>query len=465
MNTLAIDLHLHSRFSRAVSQSMIIPNLYLYGRMKGLNVMSVSDFTHPVWFREISTQLEEVQAGVYRYKKYQEVEDANGAVFTKKFLGPYFVLTTELSCIYSEFGKGRRVHVIVCVPSLEVVAKINKEFLSRGFNLLADGRPILGISLRNLAELLFEIDSKIAIIPAHVWTPWFGMYGSKSGYDSLSEAFGEYAKYIFAIESGLSSDPAMNWQIRELDSRSIVSFSDAHSLQKMGREATILRKRQNGISNSKFPISNKIKLEDITYGNILNALVKGKERVFELAYTIEYYPEEGKYHYTGHRNCGVSLSPTETKERGTVCPVCGKALTVGVLHRIEELTSRNPSFTYREDSNNVVWITDKQKNKEFVNLVPLTEILAETFAVGVGTQKVKRAYDQLISSLGPELEILLNSSLQEIKNVAGEKAAQAILKVRKRDIEISPGFDGEYGKVAIWDEGAEKESGGQIGLL
>jgi uncharacterized protein (TIGR00375 family) len=425
--------------------------------MKGLNVMTVSDFTHPVWFREISTQLEEVQPGVYRYKKYREVEEANAALFKREFIGPYFVLTTELSCMYSEFGRGRRVHVIVCAPGLEVVAKINKEFLKRGFNLLADGRPILGISLRNLAELLFEIDPTIAIIPAHAWTPWFGIYGSKSGYDSLLEAFGEYAKYIFAIESGLSSDPAMNWQIRELDTRSIVSFSDAHSLPKMGREATALRLKHG---------KSKIKQEDITYRNILNALVKGKERVFELAYTIEYYPEEGKYHYTGHRKCGVSFNPSETKNKGTVCPVCGKELTVGVLHRLEELAKREPAFTYKEDENNVVWIADKRNKLSFVNLVPLPEILAETLSVGVGTQKVRSLYDQMIAVMGSELDILLRSSVIDIKNIAGEKVAKSITKVRKRDIEISPGFDGEYGKVSIWDDEEEKYSSEeQLGFL
>ncbi|HRN96545.1 MAG TPA: endonuclease Q family protein [Candidatus Levybacteria bacterium] len=448
MNTLVVDLHLHSRFSRAVSSSITIHNLYLWGKMKGIHVLSVSDVTHPIWLQEIEVQLIEQQDGVYTLKETEKMSEFIQNDHTRNVIDPCFILTTELSLIYSEFGKGRRVHVIVCFPDLAVVKKANKIFVNHGFNLTSDGRPILGISLRNLCELLLSVDPRIVIIPAHAWTPWFGVYGSKSGYDSLSDAFGEYETHIFAIESGLSSDPRMNWQIEELTHRSIVSFSDAHSLSKIGREATVLKYKRK---------EERMKREDLTYKNIINGLKKGGDSPFELAYTIEYYPEEGKYHYTGHRVCGVALSPEQTHVQGTVCPVCGRELTVGVLHQIENLKKQTTiSVTNHTDTHGVVWQKGSTGEK-FVNLVPLLEIIAETVEVGVNSKKVKTLYSQMITALGPELYILLESSLESITRIAGERIAQAIDKVRRRDIVIQPGFDGEYGKVRIWEEDTSVE--------
>lgn len=453
MNELVIDLHLHSRFSRAVSQKMNLTNMFLWGRMKGLNLLSVSDFTHPVWLREARSQLAEVNFGIYKLKNEKELIKELPQATKNDHLSTYFMLSTEVSSIYSEGGQVRRIHNLIFAPNLETVDKINKEFLKRGFNLSSDGRPILGISSKNLMELLLSIDNKIALIPCHIWTPWFSLYGSKSGYDAIEDCFGKYAKRIFAVETGLSSDPTMNWRINELENRSIVSFSDAHSMQKMGREATVLHKVQNG--NSKLEtLNSKIEEKDITYDNIMNALVPGRERVFKIGYTIEFYPEEGKYHYTGHRNCNIVQTPSETKKNGDKCPVCGQGLTVGVMHRVEDLAD-TPEKNYVEDKdeNGVVWMSAKSGNRpKYVNLVPLLEILSESLRAGVGTQTVEGMFKKLLTDLGTEHEILLRSSLKDIESIAGYRVAEGIEKVRSRNIHIVPGYDNTYGIVEIWDD-------------
>jgi len=445
---LVLDLHIHSRFSRAVSPKMNLTNMYLWGRKKGINVLSVTDFTHPVWLKEAKAALEEVNSGVYKLKNEANVEAELGELSKKQSLGPYFILSTEISCIYTERGVPHRIHNLIFAPSFEVVDKINKELINRGFNIYSDGRPILGLSAHDLAQMLFAIDKKIAIIPCHVWTPWFSLYGSRSGYDKIVDCFGEYSKYIFAVETGLSSDPMMNWRIGELKNRSIVSFSDAHSMAKMGREATVI-KPKNG---------KKINKADITYDNILNSFVRGKERVFEIAYTIEFYPEEGKYHYTGHRNCGVTYSPDEDKNKGTKCPKCARPLTVGVMHRVEDLATSDAKFRPEQDEFGVAWIKDTSGTRPpYVSLVPLLEILSECLKSGVASQKVETMYESLINHFGSEHEVLFRVPVDEIRSLVGEKIAKGIQKVRSRDIKIVPGFDGEYGKVSIWNDAQEAE--------
>ncbi len=445
---LVLDLHIHSRFSRAVSQRMNLQNMYIWGRKKGINILSVADFTHPIWIREAKSQLEEINPGIYRLKDLNGVNQELGELSVKEFLGPYFMLSTEVSAIYTEEGVPHRIHNLIFSPNFETAEKINAALLKMGINLSSDGRPILGISTKALAQVLFEIDRKIAIIPCHAWTPWFSLYGSRSGYDRIQDCFGEYTKYIFAIETGLSSDPVMNWRINELNTRSVVSFSDAHSMQKMGREATIIVPTSGG----------KIKNEDITYDNILNSFVRGRERTFKIGYTIEFYPEEGKYHYTGHRNCGISYSPDDDRNKGTICPVCKRPLTVGVMHRVEELANTPESFRPRKDEFGVVWMEDpKSVRPPYVSLVPLLEILSEALHSGIATDKVMTVFDRLVNHFGSEHEVLFRVSLQDIRNVAGDRIAAGIEKVRSRNIKIVPGFDGEYGKVAIWDEAEEAE--------
>ncbi|MBU1127094.1 MAG: endonuclease Q family protein [Patescibacteria group bacterium] len=402
--SLIADLHFHSKYSRAVSKNMIIEEMSAWARIKGIDLLAIPDWTHSLWMREVKTQVVETNQGTFSLK-----EDKKG---TK------FLLSTEISSIYSQDGKTRRIHNLVLSPSFSISEKISKELLKRGANLSSDGRPIIGLSAIELADLVFSISKKAMIIPAHIWTPWFSLFGSRSGFDSLKECFGKFEDQIFAVETGLSSDPAMNWRVKELDRRAILSFSDAHSPSKIGREATCF----------------DLKKEDLAYDNLTRAIKTNK-----IDYTIEFYPEEGKYHFTGHRKCNLVQSPEETKRLGAVCPVCGKALTVGVMHRVEELSSRPEGF--------------KPKNRPaFKMTVPLAEILSEVLEVGPTSKKVNNEYFRLINELGPEFKILLEIDLKEIRKIAGEKLAEAIKKVRESSIVVNPGYDGVFGKVAIWGE-------------
>jgi PHP family Zn ribbon phosphoesterase len=433
---------------------MNLANMYIWGRKKGINILSVADFTHPIWFREARSLLEETGSGIYKLRDTKQADQELGELAGKEFLGPYFMLSTEVSAIYSDNGGPHRIHNLIFAPSFEVAEKINSTLLKMGINLGSDGRPILGLSSKVLAQVLFEIDRKIAIIPCHIWTPWFSLYGSRSGYDRIGDCFGEFAKYIFAVETGLSSDPSMNWRINELETRSIVSFSDAHSMQKMGREATVLKtKNDERITNN-----------EITYDNILNSFVRGNERVFKIAYTIEFYPEEGKYHYTGHRLCKISYSPDEDRSKGTTCPVCHKPLTVGVMNRVEELANVVANnFKPRQDQFGVTWMSPsgpealQGRRPPYVSLVPLLEILSESLHAGTATATVLTVFDRLVNHFGSEHEVLFRVALAEIRNVAGDRVAQGVERVRARNIKIEPGFDGEYGKVAIWSNEEETE--------
>jgi len=418
------DLHLHSKYSRAVSPQMELRTMAEWGEKKGIDLLATSDWTHPVWFKEIESLLEEDGEGVFKLK--------NSKSKTR------FVLSTEISNIYTQGGRGRRVHTVFIAPSLQVVDRINSELKKRGGNLLSDGRPILGLSVQDMCEVVWGIDERVIVMPAHIWTPWFSMFGSKSGFDSMEECFGKYADRITAIETGLSSDPAMNWRIKELDTRAIVSSSDAHSPKKMGREVTVF----------------DFKDKEISFGGLRQAMTKAGGNKGKITYTVEFHPEEGKYHYTGHRNCGVCQSPQETREKGTSCHVCGKPLTVGVMHRVEELTGegREIEAVKKESQTGVAGYyhpTDKQR-PPYVMLVPLQEILAEALEIGVASQKVEMMYEQLIVKLGGEFKVLLKSSLEEIKGVAGDRVAEALAKVRKGNIVVKPGYDGVFGEVKIW---------------
>ncbi len=402
---IVVDLHLHSKYSRAVSGRMMIPQMAEWGKRKGIDLLTTSDWTHPLWLKELKVDLKEIGEGIYASKA-----------------GGKFILGTEISSIYSQGGKGRRIHNLVFAPNFETVEKINAELNRRGCNLMADGRPIIGISSRDLAELVLGIDENCLIVPSHIWTPWFSLFGSKSGFDSLEECFQDMSKYIYAIETGLSSSPDMNWRIKELDSRSILSFSDAHSPEKMGREATVFE-----IGDTK----------TLRYVDIRQAIIKGA-----IASTIEFYPEEGKYHYTGHRNCGIVQSPEETKKLGATCSVCGKKLTIGVMHRVEQLASRPAGY-------------QPEERPPYKMLVPLMEILSESLEVGVASQKVKLEYDKLIKNFGSDFEILLRTKPEEIAKVADAKVAEAIVRVRSGELHIEPGHDGVFGKVKIWPVSTE----------
>lgn len=414
------DLHLHSKYSRAVSPQMTLPVMADFAVKKGINILTTGDFTHPLWFREISTQLEESGEGVYQVKGNNKLT---------------YILTVEVSSIYSQGGKTRRIHSLIFTPNIETAGKINQELMRRGANLSSDGRPIIGLSAKQLLQLILEVDERCFLIPCHVWTPWFSLYGSMSGFDSIEECFEDLSDHIYGIETGLSSDPLMNWRIEELKSRSILSFSDSHSPMKMGREATIFDLSEVSFSAIREAISNPF---------------LGKKTSNRISATFEFYPEEGKYHFTGHRNCKVIQSPQDSRRDGIICPVCKRPLTVGVMHRVEDLATLPEKFGTMIDDFGVHWITDpEKKHPPFVKLVPLNEIIAEVSGLPTTSVKVKEMFDKMCEELGSEISILLKTKISDIERIAGPKISQGVEKVRSGDIEIKPGFDGEYGIVKI----------------
>ena len=451
------DLEVHSKYARAVSPQMTTPNIAFWAEKKGIGLVGTGDFTHPLWLRELEANLEEAGAGVYKLK----------SPVTSHQSQVTFLLTSEVSCIYSLNGKGRRVHIMVYLPDFASVKKFNKELIGRGANLFSDGRPIIGLTLSQVVEIALNVEPKAIIIPAHVWTPWFGFYGQMSGFDSLEEAFGKLSANICAIETGMSSDPAMNWRIEELSNRNIVSFGDAHSLQKLGREATVFELTElsyenvrKAIQGEKLVVGNELGGEDEGESlNTHNSPLTTRPRTHShphISFTIEFYPEEGKYHYTGHRKCKVVYSPNEARKMGMICPVCGKSLTAGVMSRVETLASHDVETQSDFDKYGVRWIKDKEdKRPAYVMLVPLIEIISEALGVGIGSQQVATVYDQLVNSFESEFKILLKTSNKDLKNVANPKIIEGIEKVRSGDIVIEPGYDGVFGKVKIWKESEE----------
>ncbi len=417
---LVADLHLHSKYSRAVSPRMVIPEIAKWAKKKGIDLVGTGDFTHLLWFKELRENLEE-ENRILKVKG----DRGNGGDEENKGKEVKFLLTTEISSIFTQGGKGRRIHALVFAPSFDVVEKINEKLRSRGVNLLSDGRPITGLSVKNLAEIVWSGSSECLVIPAHIWTPWFGTYGDKGGFNSLEEAYGNLAKNIFAIETGHSSDPQMNWRIAELDNRAILSFSDAHSPEKMSRELTVLETPD---------------IKVLRYEDIKRAIMERK-----IKYTVEFYPEEGKYHYTGHRKCGIKQTPEETKKTGETCPVCGKPLTVGVMHRVEELATRSAEEVEGEKikiGNGVLGIKFIGR-PPFIRSVPLMEILAESLGTGFSSEKVLQEYEHLIEKFGSELEILLNVGLEELAKSAGEKIAEGVPEEVVKNRQVIEAYLGE----------------------
>lgn len=441
------DLQLHSKYSRAVSHQMTIPFIDQWAKKKGIGLVATGDWTHPLWIREIQANLTELGTGILVLKGQED--DASA---------PRFLLATEISSIYSQAGKLRRVHTLIWVPTISSALKIIETMRRRGCNLGSDGRPIVGLSCINLAELVLSIEPTALLIPAHAWTPWFSVYGSLGGFDSLDEAFGPFVKNIYAIETGLSSNPSMNWRITELDHRSIVSFSDAHSGPKLGREATVF----------------EIPGDTLSYQSIYDAVKHSSLQPSSfglhpsISYTIEFYPEEGKYHFTGHRNCGISWGPEETKTKGTTCPACHKPLTQGVMQRVEELAGRDEASLRLEsgvwsqeygmtEAVRIVRSSAFPSRPAFVMLVPLQEIIAEAVESTPTSQRVQSIYDTLVTELGGEFSVLLQQPVSAIAHHAGEKVSDGIDRVRRGVITIDPGYDGVFGKVKIWSEEQEKQ--------
>lgn len=420
------DLQLHSKYSRAVSPNMVLPEIFAWTKRKGMGLVATGDWTHPLWMREIKANLEELGNGLLKLK-------------TATSDDPLFLLATEVSCIYSQGGRGRRIHTLIWVPTLDSADKINKEMTKQGCNLMSDGRPIIGLTSIQVAELVLTIEPHAMIIPAHAWTPWFSVFGSMSGFDSLEEAYGKFAKDVYAVETGLSSSPAMNWRIKELDTRSIVSFSDAHSGPKLGRESTVF-----DIPDGK-----------LNYTAIENAIKQ--KGVSQIAYTIEFYPEEGKYHWSGHRACNIRWGPKEIEKNGTTCPVCGKPLTQGVEQRVGELAGRSEEdLKLTKTKMGMIASGAFPKRPPFVMLVPLQEIISECLGSPVASPKVQTPYRQLTDALGGEFSVLLKAVHADIAKIAGERVAVGVEKVRTGDIVIDPGYDGVFGVVKLWRDGKEK---------
>ena len=401
--TYVADLHLHSRYAIGTSNKLTFENLARWARIKGIDLLASADFTHPAWFEETRATLHDDGDGLFTYD------------------GARFVLGTELSCVAEQGGRSRRVHMLAFAPSIEAVVRINGALALKG-RLDGDGRPTLRMTPRELVLTLLDIDGRCLVIPAHAWTPWYGIYGSKSGFDSLEECFGDVAEHVYAIETGLSSDPAMNWRIPELDKRSIVSFSDAHSPQKMGRELTVFE-------------------GELTYDGLAEAL-----RSQSIAYTVEFFPEEGKYHHSGHRKCGVSYTPAEVAANGRRCPKCGRPLTLGVMQRVDELAAREAASRLDEDG----FVRSDNGRPPYKNLVALSGILSEALDVGGNTKRVRTEYDRLVSELGSELSVLMDAPVTDVASISGEKIAEGIARVRAGDISIEPGYDGLYGTVKVW---------------
>ncbi len=420
--SLISDLHIHSRFSRATSKQMNLQSIAYWASIKGIGLMGTGDFTHPQWFQELADELELSENGLYRLREpVDTLPDTCSAEV-------YFVPTAEISCIYSKGGRTRKIHILLIMPTLEDVAVFNTR-LDRLGNITSDGRPILGLDAKVLASLALEISDRALVIPAHAWTPHFSVFGSVSGFDSLEECFEELTEYIYAIETGLSSDPPMNWMLSALDSILLVSNSDAHSPLKIGREANVLS----------IEPSYQALYDSIKYG-------KGFEG------TIEFFPEEGKYHFDGHRACNVCLSPEETMKNGSRCPVCGKKLTLGVAHRVFELADRQPGER-------------PERAKPFISLIPLQEIISEATGVGVNSKKVQQLYMKMIMELGPEFYILNDVPVDEIERSAGTEIAEGIRRMREGRVNIRPGFDGEFGKIKLFEEPERYELKGQIALF
>jgi uncharacterized protein (TIGR00375 family) len=422
------DLHIHSPYSRATSPESTLIGLAGWARVKGIQVIGTGDFTHPGWFSTQKEQLEPAEPGLFKLK--------NEAAIVSPLVGVIpsgtpvrFLLSAEISCIYKRHGVVRKVHNLLYVPDFASAERLNIRLAGIG-NITSDGRPILGLDSRDLLEILLELAPEGFLVPAHIWTPWFSLFGSRSGFDRIEDCFDDLTPHIFALETGLSSDPDMNRLISALDRFSLLSNSDCHSPSKLGREANLFS-------------------TGLDYFSLRDALRSSKRDTFRA--TVEFFPEEGKYHADGHRNCNVCLEPAETRRLGLICPVCGKPLTVGVYHRVMELADREQPL-YRDDSPQVF------------SLIPLPEVLAEIVGTGPASKAVTEQYRHCIARFGSEFNLLLHTSLEEI-STESEVLGEALARMRGGRVIRQPGFDGEYGVIHVFDHGEVAQLAGQHGLF
>ncbi len=426
------DLHIHSKFSRATSRDMVLDTLAYWAKAKGIRLLATGDFTHPEWLFLMKEKLQPAGNGFLRFRngiKPPESDHLKGISLSPSDVS--FILTTELSFIYSKAGKVRKIHVMVLAPDFESVERINSRLSGVG-NLRSDGRPILGMDVKLFCRMIADTCPRCVVIPSHIWTPWFSLFGANSGFNSIEECFEEMTPMIFALETGLSSDPAMNWRLSALDRFALVSNSDAHSPAKIGREANVFD-------------------TEFSYRGLLDALrTKSPEKFL---YTIEFFPEEGKYHFDGHRKCGVVQSPQESRRKAGLCPKCGKALTVGVLHRVEELADREKP-------------EDFPGRIPFRNLIPLNEVIAEAIGKTAECQSVWDLSFKFIHEFGDELSVLNDVPISDLARTAPERVSQGIARMRCGQVKILPGHDGEYGAISLFgDEAAEAHSSPQLPLF
>lgn len=412
MPEFVADFHIHSRYSRACSKDLCVPELAKWAKIKGIGVLGTGDFTHPMWLQELQETLRPTGTGLFEFE------------------GARFMLTVEVNTLFYKRGKAHNIHHVLLAPSFEAVERINRELAQFG-SLEIDGRPILQMEAWRLVEIVLGIEPRCVIVPAHAWTPHFAIFGSNSGFDSVEDCFEHQAKHIFALETGLSSDPAMNWRLTKLDRYALISNSDSHSARRIGREANVFNCELN-------------------YDAIVSALKTKDSSKF--LYTIEFFPEEGKYHLDGHRNCKVRWDPQETRRQGFRCPACGRRVTVGVMHRVESLADRPEG-------------TQPSGAIPFKHVVGLEEIIADALGVGTGTQTVDREYFNLIERCGTEFAILLKTPEEALRKAAPARVVDGILHMRQGRVHIEPGYDGEYGKVKIFAEGEPASAEQQMTLF
>ena len=433
-----LDLHIHSKYSRACSPQLTLENIAAACRIKGVDIVATGDFTYPAWFSEIKNKLAETEqgSGLFKLKATEDggvhpVKSGGAGAVKPQFDGVKFILSTEVALIYKDKDKVRRIHLVIHAPNLEAAAKLNN-FLGKKYNLKADGRPILGMPATELVKICLATHPDFLVYPAHIWTPWFSVFGSNSGFNNLAECFGNWTENIYAYETGLSSDPEMNWRLSALDNLTLLSNSDAHSLANIGREANVFD------------------LAEITYQEIYQ-IIKNKERK-KIKYTIEFFPEEGKYHYDGHRQCNLRFSPSQTKKHRGLCPVCKKPLTVGVMNRVEELADRPVDFKPTEAV-------------PYKKLVELDKIIAQALNLKARqSAKVQREYHNLTKKAGSEFKILLELKLEELAKITLPEIVEAISRVRTGELVIEPGFDGQYGTIKIFKD-EERKSQRQTSLF
>ena len=412
---LIADLHVHSKYSRATSLDMTLENMAAWARIKGLKILGTGDFTHPEWMSYLKKMLKPQGAGFFVLKDKPE---ATANPYLKKFSfkkdNVYFVLSAEISLIFSKNSRVRKIHLLILVPEIEIAEKINYRLSTVG-NLNSDGRPILGLEAKTFLKMMLDISPEVVVIPAHIWTPWFSLFGASSGFDHIEECFEELTPHVFALETGLSSDPPINWRLSALDRFTLVSNSDAHSPGKIGREANVFN-------------------TDLSFQSLIQAIKTGDRDKF--LWTIEFFPEEGKYHYDGHRQCQVVCSPEESFKHENLCPVCGKKLTIGVLHRLEELADRPPGF-------------QPENRIPYRHLIPLDETLAQALGKKPGARSVQALYFDLIAEFGSELEVLTEVPVEELRRIEPPTLSQAIESMRKGKVRTEAGYDGVYGRIKV----------------